>query len=84
MKANVVAANNMHDVMHMEYFTGIETKYIPSWCGGPPAEILAKSAYQPQRREIVLTTYRVNLDYAKETIPERGWPEHRRKTYEIH
>ena len=80
-KANVVAANNMYDVTHMEYFTGIETKYIPSWCGGLPREIVEKSSYRPQHREIVLTPYRVNLEYAKETIPERGWPDQRRKMY---
>ncbi len=78
--ANIIAANNMYDVMHMQYYTGIETKYIPSWCGDLPHEI-STSNYKPQRSELVLTPYRGNLEYAINDIPGRGWPDVRRKSY---
>ena len=78
--ANIVAANNMYDVTHMEYYTGIKTKYIPSWCGDLPHKI-STMKYNPQRTELVLTPYRGNLEYALDDIPKRGWPDVRRKSY---
>jgi len=70
---HLVAANNRYDVNHMLYHTGIRAKYIPSWCGGALSAIV-NGTYNPHRSELVLTPYRLNLEYAPESIPERGWP----------
>ena len=76
---NVIAANNMYDAVYMEYFTGVKTQYIPSWCGDHP-EQMQKHSYQANKREIVLTPYRVNLEYSREVIPDNGWPHPSSKT----
>ena len=72
---NLIAANNQYDVHHIEYLTGVKVTYIPSWCGESP-EGLHQQAYQPSRGEIVLTPYRTNLEFSKNSIPESGWPDH--------
>lgn len=70
---NLIGANNMYDVKHTEYLTGIGVEYIPSWCGDLPDEI-EKQVYKPERPEIVLGPFRTNLEYARQDIPTRGWP----------
>ena len=77
---NVIAANNLYDVKHMEYLTGIKPQYIPSWCGHMPHE-MEKDTYEPLRDELVLTPYRTNLEYAKDSIPHQGWPSKRSKAH---
>ena len=76
-KSNFIAANNLYDVTYTEYLTGVETTHIPSWCGEDPDFMAHRIRYEPQRSEIVLTPYRLNLEYSRENIPETGWPNHR-------
>ena len=75
---HLVAANNRYDVNHMLYHTGVRAKYIPSWCGGALSAV-TDGTYDPQRSELVLTPYRLNLEYAPESVPEHGWPLDREK-----
>jgi len=70
---HMVAANNRYDVNHMLYHTGVTAKYIPSWCGGELDEITS-GKYEPQTSELVLTPYRLNLEYSPKSIPQHGWP----------
>lgn len=70
---NLIAANNMFDVKHMEYLTGVNVTYIPSWCG-ENIQSIKNQHYRPIRREIVLTPYRLNLEFYPEDIPKSGWP----------
>lgn len=79
-KSNLIAANNLYDVKYTEYFTGVETKYIPSWCGEEPDFMSHQLRYEPQRLEIVLTPYRLNLEFSREDVPEKGWPSHSHKS----
>ena len=78
-KSNFIAANNLYDVTYIEYLTGVETTHIPSWCGDDPDFLAHRIRYEPRRPEIVLTPYRLNLEYSREDIPETGWPNHRRQ-----
>ena len=61
------------DVTYAEYLTGAETTHIPSWCGDDPDFMAHRIRYEPRRPEIVLTPYRLNLEYSREDIPETGW-----------
>ena len=78
-KSNFIAANNLYDVTYIEYLTGVETTHIPSWCGEDPDFMAHRIRYEPRRPEIVLTPYRLNLEYSREDIPETGWPNHHRR-----
>jgi len=70
---HLIAANNRYDVNHMRYHTGVRAKYIPSWCGGEIEEV-TNGTYDPQRSELVLTPYRLNLEFSPQSIPQNGWP----------
>jgi len=70
---HLVAANNRYDVHHMLYHTGVRAKYIPSWCGGKLEEV-TNGKYDPQRPELVLTPYRLNLEFSPQAVPPHGWP----------
>ena len=74
--AHLIAANNRYDVNHMLYHTGVKAKYIPSWCGGELDEV-SSVIYDPQRSELILTPYRLNLEYSPDSIPISGWPTER-------
>ena len=45
---NLVAANNEYDAKYIEYFTGINVKVLPSFCGYIP------ESYNPSRPEFLL------------------------------
>lgn len=70
---HLIAANNRYDVNHMRYHTGVKAKYIPSWCGGALEEV-TNGSYNPQRSQLVLTPYRLNLEFSPQSIPQIGWP----------
>lgn len=55
---NVIAANNAYDAKYIQYFTGLDVKYLPSWCGD------AGLSYTPVRSEILLGASRDNLGQA--------------------
>ena len=79
-KSNFIAANNLNACgRDIEYLTGVETTHIPSWCGEDPDFMAHRIRYEPRRPEIVLTPYRLNLEYSREDIPETGWPNHHRR-----
>ena len=71
---NVVAANNAYDAQYIEYFTGLQAKYIPSWCGGDAESLSLPHIYAPIKLDILLTPYRSNLQFTREEIPDHGWP----------
>lgn len=60
---NVVAANNMYDVKYIEYHTGLQALYLPSWC--EPREADGREVtYAPRRGQpVLLGMYRDNLDF---------------------
>ena len=78
---HIVAANNLYDVTYIEYMTGTEVLYIPSWCAGLPSDF-SRISYNPQVDEFVLAPYRLNLEYDKSSIPLEGWPENDHRQYE--
>ncbi len=78
---HLVAANNLYDVEYLYYMTGIIAEYIPSWCGMDLNRIRAQK-FEPIRKEVILTPYRLNLEFSKEAIPTSGWPDIKSATFQ--
>ncbi|CAH1795607.1 unnamed protein product [Owenia fusiformis] len=49
---NVIGGNNLYDTNYIKYFTGIETKLIPSYCG------YTNESYHPRRPEFLFASTR--------------------------
>ncbi|CAH1793937.1 unnamed protein product [Owenia fusiformis] len=49
---NVIGGNNLYDANYIKYFTGIETKLIPSYCG------YTNASYHPRRPEFLFASTR--------------------------
>ena len=76
---NIVATNNMYDAKYTEYFTGVRSHYIPSWCGGSILDYT--NEYSPHRKELVLVPYRSNLFHDRRAVPRESWPNPTKRTF---
>ncbi len=56
---NLIAANNHYDIEYLRYFTGIQAKYLPNFCGYVPQK------YNPTKREVLLVPELRNKEFLK-------------------
>lgn len=61
-KMHFIGANSVYDKYYMEYFTGINVTYIPSFCG------YLTDSYNPTRKEILISTKFEPYNILKEGI----------------
>eukprot|EP00698_Gefionella_okellyi_P007975 TRINITY_DN1954_c0_g1_i1.p1 TRINITY_DN1954_c0_g1~~TRINITY_DN1954_c0_g1_i1.p1 ORF type:complete len:365 (+),score=43.45 TRINITY_DN1954_c0_g1_i1:541-1635(+) len=63
-QTNVIAANNMYDVMYLQYFTGVDVLYLP-----PTASYVA-ARYLPTRAEILVGPARGHIEPVVQTATQ--------------
>jgi hypothetical protein len=73
---SVIAANNMYDVHYIKYFTGIDARYIPTWCGDQAEDYrlamegkmpyVGLLSYHPSKATVLVGPYRTNLNLARD------------------